>query len=101
IPLLQERALDAAPAAPTLVTAVSASAFNLGIAGGALLGGRALDAGLGLPDLAWLGAAVALTALIPVLAPAVARPARTTDPPGGTPRNCVPNPCPIEGKSTP
>ncbi|MGW0661017.1 MFS transporter [Streptodolium elevatio] len=77
IPLLQERALDAGPGAPTLVTAVSASAFNLGIAGGSWLGGRALDTGLGLPDLAWLGGAVVLVALAPALA--AARLDRTTE----------------------
>ncbi|WP_424642532.1 MFS transporter [Embleya sp. AB8] len=70
IPLLQERALDAAPGAPTLVTAVSASAFNLGIASGASIGGRSLDSGLELSDLAWLGALVTLAALLPALAAA-------------------------------
>ncbi|MGW2485687.1 MFS transporter [Streptomyces sp. NPDC001606] len=56
IPLLQDRALAAAPDAPTLVTAISASAFNLGVAGGSHLGGHALTAGLGLTDLPWIGA---------------------------------------------
>jgi DHA1 family inner membrane transport protein len=63
IPLLQERALAAAPSAPTLVTAVSASAFNLGVAGGSKLGGQALDVGFGFADLTWIGALVALAAL--------------------------------------
>jgi DHA1 family inner membrane transport protein len=63
IPLLQERALAAAPSAPTLITATSASAFNLGIAGGSWLGGRALDAGLGLAHLPWTGVPAVLAAL--------------------------------------
>ncbi|MCT2594664.1 MFS transporter [Streptomyces sp. N2-109] len=75
IPLLQERALAAAPGAPTLVTAVVASAFNLGIAGGSGLGGEALGGGFGLGDgpggglglgqLPWIGGLVALLALPP------------------------------------
>lgn len=65
IPLLQERALVAAPAAPTLVTAISASAFNLGVAGGSKIGGEVLSTGFGLSDLAWIGALVALIALPP------------------------------------
>jgi DHA1 family inner membrane transport protein len=59
IPLLQDRALAAAPEAPTLVTAISASTFNLGVAGGSRLGGQALTAGLTLPDLPWIGALLA------------------------------------------
>ncbi|MEU5127633.1 MFS transporter [Streptomyces mobaraensis] len=62
IPLLQERALAAAPGAPTLITAVTASAFNLGTAGGSALGGQALGSGLGLHDLPWLGALVVTAA---------------------------------------
>jgi DHA1 family inner membrane transport protein len=63
IPLLQERALAAAPSASTLITATSASAFNLGIAGGSWLGGRALDAGLGLAHLPWAAVPAVLAAL--------------------------------------
>lgn len=63
IPLLQERALAAAPSASTLITATSASAFNLGIAGGSWLGGRALDAGLGLAHLPWVAVPAVLAAL--------------------------------------
>ncbi|MEV1006837.1 MFS transporter [Streptomyces sp. NPDC049881] len=71
IPLLQDRALAAAPAAPTLVTAISASAFNLGVAGGSQLGARSLDAGRGLADLPWIGALLACGAVL--LAAATAR----------------------------
>ncbi|WP_176611319.1 MFS transporter [Actinomadura sp. WMMB 499] len=63
IPLLQDRALAAAPGAPTLVASVSASAVNLGIAGGSGLGGRALAAGVPLSGLGGIGALVTLTAL--------------------------------------
>ncbi|MGI5338083.1 MFS transporter [Streptomyces sp. CA-181903] len=63
-PLLQERALAAAPGAPTLITAVTASAFNLGTAGGSALGGQALGSGLGLDDLPWLGGLVVTAAAV-------------------------------------
>ncbi|RKT83361.1 MFS transporter, DHA1 family, inner membrane transport protein [Saccharopolyspora antimicrobica] len=45
IPALQSRAFAAAAAAPTLTVAVNTSAFNLGNAGGAWIGGRVLDGG--------------------------------------------------------
>lgn len=49
IPAVQARIMTAAGAqAPTLALAVNISAFNIGIAGGAWLGGRVIDAGLGL-----------------------------------------------------
>lgn len=76
IPLLQDRALAAAPEAPTLVTAISASAFNLGVAGGSQLGGQALTTGLTLHDLPWTGALVAGGAVL--LAAAAARRSPTT-----------------------
>ncbi|QFY07186.1 MFS transporter [Nonomuraea phyllanthi] len=76
IPLLQDRALAASPEAPTLVTAISASAFNLGVAGGSQLGGQALTTGLTLHDLPWTGALVAGGAVL--LAAAAARRSPTT-----------------------
>ncbi|MFF0572584.1 MFS transporter [Streptosporangium saharense] len=76
VPLLQDRALAAAPEAPTLVTAISASAFNLGVAGGSHLGGHALTTGLTLRDLPWLGALVAAGAVL--LAVTTAHRSRTT-----------------------
>ncbi|MEU3370310.1 hypothetical protein ABZ734_07440 [Streptomyces sp. NPDC006660] len=63
IPLLQDRALASAPGAPTLVTAVSASSFNLGVAAGSTLGGQAVTAGSSLDDLPWIGALVTLAAV--------------------------------------
>jgi DHA1 family inner membrane transport protein len=89
VPLLQERALAAAPSAPTLITATSASAFNLGIAGGSWFGGRALDAGLGLARLPWAGVPAVLAALALAIHAAWGHrsgsPARTRlrDPPDG------------------
>ncbi|MFE0335517.1 MFS transporter [Streptomyces sp. NPDC058955] len=76
IPLLQDRTLAAAPAAPTLVTAISASAFNLGVAGGSQLGGHALTAGLTLTDLPWIGGLLAGGAVL--IAAATARHHRTS-----------------------
>ncbi|WP_053048850.1 MFS transporter [Streptomyces antioxidans] len=75
IPLLQDRALAAAPTAATLVTAISASAFNLGVASGSQLGGHALTTGLTLPDLPWIGALLAGAAAL--IAAAAARRHRT------------------------
>ncbi|WP_405668136.1 MFS transporter [Streptomyces sp. NBC_01166] len=75
IPLLQDRALASAPEAPTLVTAVSASAFNLGVAAGSTLGGQAVTAGSSLGDLPWIGALVTLAAV--GLAATAARRGRT------------------------
>ncbi|MCX5328641.1 MULTISPECIES: MFS transporter [unclassified Streptomyces] len=63
IPLLQDRALASALKAPTLVTAVSASAFNLGVAADSTLGGRAVTAGSSLDDLPWISALVTLAAV--------------------------------------
>jgi len=93
IPLLQERALVAAPAAPTLVTAVGASAFNLGVAAGSKLGGQALDAGFGSADLTWIGALVAVAAVPLAARAALHRPAASGTPPpvansAATPTNC-------------
>ncbi|GAA0930754.1 MFS transporter [Nonomuraea longicatena] len=72
-PLLQDRALAAAPEAPTLVTAIGASAFNLGIAGGSQLGGQALTVGLALHDLPWAGALVAGGAVLLAAVPLFSR----------------------------
>ncbi|WP_169314136.1 hypothetical protein [Streptomyces piniterrae] len=66
------RALAAAPAAPTLVTAISASAFNLGVAGGSQLGRQALTFGLTLTDLPWIGALLAPGAVLLATATATA-----------------------------
>ncbi|SDZ03352.1 MFS transporter, DHA1 family, inner membrane transport protein [Saccharopolyspora shandongensis] len=63
IPALQARAFAAAAGAPTLTVAVNTSAFNLGNAGGAWIGGRALDGGAGPHWLIGIGILAALAAL--------------------------------------
>ncbi|MGP4021536.1 MFS transporter [Saccharopolyspora sp. 5N708] len=63
IPALQSRAFAAAAGAPTLTVAVNTSAFNLGNAGGAWIGGRVLDGGGSPHWLIWIGIAAALIAL--------------------------------------
>ncbi|TDD51783.1 MFS transporter, partial [Nonomuraea terrae] len=52
--------------APTLAAAVNVSSFNVGITAGPWLGGLAIDAGLGYPSVAWIGAALGVTALAAV-----------------------------------
>ncbi|MEV5537340.1 MFS transporter [Saccharopolyspora shandongensis] len=63
IPALQARAFAAAAGAPTLTVAVNTSAFNLGNAGGAWIGGRVLDGGAGPYWLIGIGILAALAAL--------------------------------------
>lgn len=60
---LQMRVVDQARAAPNLASTLNQSAFNLGNATGAWLGGAALTAGVSYAALPWIGAAVALAAL--------------------------------------
>ncbi|WP_051338568.1 Cmx/CmrA family chloramphenicol efflux MFS transporter [Streptomyces flavidovirens] len=57
-PVLQSRVFTIAPDAPTLVPAVSTSAFNVGITLTPMLGGMAIDAGFGYTSVAWVGAGV-------------------------------------------
>ncbi|AKA05777.1 chemotaxis protein [Streptomyces noursei ZPM] len=83
-PVLQSRVFRLAPEAPTLVPAVNTSAFNVGITLTPALGGLALDAGLGFPSVAWVGAATGLLGLAATLWAAALqrrdRPAPTTVP---------------------
>lgn len=68
IPLLQTIAATASPAAGDLAPAVVNSTFNIGIAGGGLLGGGALL--LASPALlAWLGAGLALASVAGIARP--------------------------------
>ena len=60
MPGLQVRILRKAGDAPTLSATLTASAFNVGNAGGAFLGGAVIDAGLGLGAVNWAGALVAV-----------------------------------------
>jgi DHA1 family inner membrane transport protein len=63
VPALQMRVMRTASGAPALASAANIAAFNLGNAIGAWLGGRAIDAGLGLTAPNWIGALLALTGL--------------------------------------
>ncbi|KFF60098.1 MFS transporter [Cryobacterium sp. MLB-32] len=64
VPGMQMRVLHFAREAPTLASGVNISAFNLGNAIGAFLGGLAITAGLGLTSPSWVGALLAAAALV-------------------------------------
>jgi DHA1 family inner membrane transport protein len=64
VPPLQKRVLDQAHGAPTLASAVNIGAFNLGNALSAWLGGLVIDAGLGYTAPSWVGATLAVSALV-------------------------------------
>lgn len=64
VPALMTRAIDKAKDAPTLASTVAASGANLGISIGAYLGGLTIDAGLGYTSPSWVGAGMALLALL-------------------------------------
>jgi DHA1 family inner membrane transport protein len=63
VPPLQMRVMAKAEGAPALASAANIAAFNLGNAGGAWLGGQAIDAGLGYTAPSWIGALLAATGL--------------------------------------
>jgi DHA1 family inner membrane transport protein len=56
VPLLQTRIIDEAVEAPNLAATLNQSAFNLGNASGAWIGGSAIAAGVGYGTLPWVGA---------------------------------------------
>ncbi|MCE7011182.1 MFS transporter [Kibdelosporangium philippinense] len=60
---LQARVMDKAEGAPALASAANIAAFNLGNAGGAWLGGLAIDEGLGYTAPNWIGALLAVAGL--------------------------------------
>jgi MFS transporter, DHA1 family, inner membrane transport protein len=60
---LQARVMDKAEGAPALASAANIAAFNLGNAGGAWLGGLAIDNGLGYTAPNWIGALLAIAGL--------------------------------------
>ncbi|MFB7187913.1 MFS transporter [Streptomyces sp. NPDC056178] len=64
VPPLQKRVLDQAHGAPTLASAVNIGAFNLGNALSAWLGGIVIAAGLGYTSPNWVGAVLAVAALV-------------------------------------
>lgn len=63
VPPLQARVMAKAEGAPALASAANIAAFNLGNAGGAWLGGQAIDAGLGYTAPSWIGAVLAAAGL--------------------------------------
>ncbi|MER6425309.1 MFS transporter [Streptomyces sp. NPDC001137] len=71
VPPLQKRVLDHASGAPTLASAVNIGAFNLGNALSAWLGGLVIAAGLGYTAPNWVGALMALAALLLALVSAI------------------------------
>ncbi|MGW1256137.1 MFS transporter [Streptomyces sp. NPDC002513] len=64
VPPLQKRVLDHAHGAPTLASAANIGAFNLGNALSAWLGGIVIAAGLGYTAPNWVGALLAVAALV-------------------------------------
>ncbi|KGD71947.1 arabinose transporter permease [Tatumella morbirosei] len=64
VPPLQMYVLQKAYGAPALASAANISAFNLGAAGGVMLGGQAIDAGFGLASPNLAGALLSGTGLI-------------------------------------
>ncbi|MFJ4874303.1 MFS transporter [Streptomyces sp. NPDC088745] len=67
VPPLQKRVLDQAAAAPTLASAGNIGAFNLGNSLAAWLGGLVITGGLGLTAPNWVGAGLAVSALVVAL----------------------------------
>ncbi|WP_256256821.1 Cmx/CmrA family chloramphenicol efflux MFS transporter [Nonomuraea pusilla] len=62
-PALNTRVFALAKGAPTFAAAMNVASFNVGITVGPWLGGAAIDAGLGYPSVAWIGAALGVAAL--------------------------------------
>ncbi|WP_307476042.1 MFS transporter [Paenibacillus harenae] len=63
VPGLQMRIMDMAKDAPTMASTANQSAFNLGNAGGAIIGGLAVN-GIGLHHVPWIAAIVTLGGLV-------------------------------------
>ncbi|KWX20589.1 major facilitator transporter [Mycolicibacterium wolinskyi] len=63
-PALNSRVFALAPSAPTLTAAGNVASFNVGISVGPWVAGIALTAGLGYPAVPWIGAALAVLALV-------------------------------------
>ncbi|MEV0697850.1 MFS transporter [Saccharopolyspora sp. NPDC050389] len=70
IPPLQMRVMQLAGGAATLVSAANITAFNLGAAAGAWLGGLAIDAGFGYASPNWVGAGLTAAGLVLAIATA-------------------------------
>jgi DHA1 family inner membrane transport protein len=63
VPVFQTRIMNQAEEAPLLASSTNASAFNVGIAVSAWLGGLAIDGGHGLVAPVWIGVAMGAAAL--------------------------------------
>lgn len=86
VPGMQTRVLSFAHRAPTLASGVNISAFNLGNAIGAYLGGTTIAAGLGLSSPIWVGAGLALIA-VALMAAASLKLRRKNTSPSGSPES--------------
>jgi len=64
VPLTQTRVVNEAASAPNLAATLNQSAFNLGNASGAWIGGSAIAAGVAYDTLPWLGAGGAVLAFV-------------------------------------
>ncbi|KPI29826.1 major facilitator superfamily MFS_1 [Actinobacteria bacterium OK074] len=64
VPPLQMRVLAKASDAPAVASAFNISAFNVANAGGSFIGGRVISAGLGLPALGPVAAAISFVGLL-------------------------------------
>ncbi|WP_405529040.1 MFS transporter [Streptomyces canus] len=70
-PVVTALAMRFAGDAPTLTSALTTSAFNVGVAGGSWIAGVALDSSLGLTGPPLVGTAIAALTLLPLIALAV------------------------------
>jgi MFS transporter, DHA1 family, inner membrane transport protein len=79
-PILQNHAVRSAPRIPDIASSLAISAFNLGIAGGAFVGGRVEDSA-GIHAVTWTGGIVTAVAVLLALYSTV-HDRRTADPAG-------------------
>ncbi|KJK39410.1 MFS transporter [Streptomyces variegatus] len=70
-PVVTALAMRFAGDAPTLTSALTTSAFNVGVAGGSWIAGTALDSALGVTGPPLVGAVIAALTLLPLIALAV------------------------------
>ncbi|MDH6622744.1 putative MFS family arabinose efflux permease [Streptomyces sp. LBL] len=70
-PVVTALAMRFAGDAPTLTSALTTSAFNVGVAGGSFIAGAALDSSLGLTGPPLVGTLIAVLTLFPLIALAV------------------------------
>ncbi|WP_086772004.1 MFS transporter [Streptomyces bobili] len=70
-PVVTALAMRFAGDAPTLTSALTTSAFNVGVAGGSWIAGVALDSSLGLTGPPLVGTVIAVLTLVPLIALAV------------------------------